>query len=1218
MSHLRRSERGAALILVIGVLVLLSIIGTAFVALMQIERSASRNFGNDIRVRQLAERVAAYVMQHPNWDPPTGTDIDNDGIGGPDSAFLTQPFADYTSDFTDRVALLKKPFGGRVNVNWNSFYMGASSDNHILNEGVSTGEISLVRPLASYLDYLGTIGVPVGLPAENVAVAEEIARRLCNRRYGSPQGALGPPPYQVGTFTNAKPGQDNIDDDNFLHDTSLPFEPPAPPNGGRDIDDAATWVGLNFRPDTAIDGVDENGDGLFDEAGEATDGPFEYTEYPLLLTGTWPLNDDQPFGSADLQSIIDGVSASDLRAEINDVCQTWAVGQGYAYNNATDYFSYLRVLLTTFSRDYVGDMTPLNHLNLLMPAGATDPERAKVSAGRSKFVAALRAAFQADGMSAAAADLTAWQVLATLVDFLDEDPDPAGVLGDLGLLNALARPEGWDESTDDSNANGFPDPGEPNTRTVFGTERQPYINEVWVYNRGDDRFDNDGDTVVDDSDPLLHPLPLEDPAAGPNNAWFIELFNLYATDTVLYNNPANPGDPTIDWYIRIKDNAGNVVPPVRRFSGAQVWQAGAWVAAPGASSISVPAGGYLVIQSRDYRASDDAQLTAASLKVLPNPGAMPPGAILVNLNLAAGVKLFDADYEIELVYSYDADGAGLASPLEAVVDKQKLPSNLLNIEAGGGTGTYDLVPSWERHDPRLARVIRLPLPAGASAVGDLLLPTWSYRNAESTAPGSGGDLVRHTLGTVNDADDGDADDFDGNYDVGANSGLNYDDLVDVPNLPTWKFANVGALGKLLCAGPLPADPTGGGWSDPATVSTSAADYWLIQSSPYTAVPANAADPSKFQNMPLDAKKVNFTEQNVYDWAGDITTLPTGAPANFATGRATAIFDKFTTIWPRLDGKDNDGDWNATVDETDATDTDLPPDGLLDPAPTPGDGHVDEADELYVYGRVDINNSPTYVLSALPYVTFDDSTFYRPGSSNVTGVFLTAATDTVTGAGGIIDYRNTGGLFADRRDFLTRVVRPAVNSVAYNPPGGQGTFGKDIEDNHLCENASDVPRRTAWAFEWDTIQRPPRTVNDTLLPYDFILPGASANSDGRDLLTDDKSEVDYTVGALMNMVALETELPSDFAATGGAPGIYTYFITVQVTDGADVDGIADNGRTLQPGIPADGVGGATPDWKEGTVLAEKRLVVLVNTQLPATDPGRVTVFSWATEGRAPER
>jgi hypothetical protein len=257
---------------------------------------------------------------------------------------------------------------------------------------------------------------------------------------------------------------------------------------------------------------------------------------------------------------------------------------------------------------------------------------------------------------------------------------------------------------------------------------------------------------------------------------------------------------------------------------------------------------------------------------------------------------------VELVYSYDADGTGPGAALDAVVDRQKLPANIVSIETGTATGAHDFAPAWERHDPRLARCIRdrwydtwvaagVPPSDNPICKGEVLTPTWGYRNARATTPGSEGDSVYNTIGAVNDADDGDADVFDGNYDVGWSTTERFDDLVEVPNRPAWKFANVGALGKLLCAGPLPANPTAYGWSDPATVDSGDKDFWLIKESPYTAVPT-AASATEFQEMPLDSKKVNFTAENVRSLDNPSSiyapTATESSIATFPTGRATPV------------------------------------------------------------------------------------------------------------------------------------------------------------------------------------------------------------------------------------------------------------------------------------------------------------------------------------------
>ncbi len=1148
-------RRGSALILVMGVLVLLSIIGTAFVLLMRVESHAARNYVEDTQVQFIAREALSLALEHPTWNPPAGTDIDNDNIYGPESALFTFPLDGGASSRHPRAAILKKPFGARLNVNWDSSYFepAAGTAFQALNTGSNTTEISLARGIASYLAYLRTAAggnpFPGSLLAEDILVADEVAQRICNKRYGQ-DITLPQPGLPIANW----PGEDAIDDDTYLDDTTLatgmaPLQ--------RDDDDVASWVGLNWRPQPIRNLYDDNGNGLVDESGEDVDEPDEFLQFlpiPPPISPPWPTNDDVPFAGADLNDIVQLSGGSGLRAIVQDVFEVWAPAQGISgYGPGTPAFDYLSRIFTTYNRDYVGDQTPINYLNLLMPAVPTADEEIAVQNDRQLFVKTMNSVFLAGGMDATAAVDSAWQVLANLIDYLDT-VDANGN----DTLSVVVNPVGWNAATDDTNGNGQPDPGEPNTKAYHGTERQPYFNEFWKYNRRDDRFDNDGDGVVDDDDIALDPLPLEGEGATGSNGYFIELVNQYATPIVLYNNPANATDPTIDWYIRNKTTSTTY-----RISSAQYWNAGAWQAVALNTTIEVGADilnnreGYLVIESRDYT-SDNPQLIAAGLNPLLNPaivwpaaGAVPPGAVLINLNLPATGVLFEPGDTVELVYSYDPDGSGPIPADDAVVDSQELPAAMDDLSPT--VGVRDFAPSFERMDPRHAVCVDV---AGYPT----LVPTASFTVAESGVPTSGGDSIYNTLGAVNDAGDGDTDPFDGNYDLGAvqDGTVRYDDLVEIPNDPNYKFPNVGALGNLLCVGPMRPDTAA-----------------VVPTSPYTACPDPAFP------YPLDAKKINFIDPT------DATYL--------ASGRATSIFDRFTVWCPWRDGKDNDGDWDPLVDDLDG-----------DGGPSPGDPHVDEDDELYVYGRVSVNQltaDGACTMSALPYTVLDNTTStFNAINGPVSDYYLTVQGDAWSIQDILVGLEDAR--FNTREDFFKLVVRPAMTLP--------GNFAHDGEDNHYYERNAAL-RRVDRPDEWGTLQATPRTSTTTNVPPTvemFILPRDTSIStyDGGDLLVDDKQEIDLTVGALMNMIALESELPQEFSQTSAA-GIVTYYVTAQLTDGRDVDGIDDDG---------DGTGITEPDWDEGTVLAEKRIIALVNTALPMTDPRRVTVFNWATEGRRPER
>ncbi len=638
------------------------------------------------------------------------------------------------------------------------------------------------------------------------------------------------------------------------------------------------------------------------------------------------------------------------------------------------------------------------------------------------------------------------------------------------------------------------------------------------------------------------------------------------------------------------DSAGNPkAGATYPMSTAQKWDTvgGGWVAA---APVVVPAGGYLVIENRDYATSDNAALTAAGLKALPTGLTMAPNARLVNLNITDTTLMIEPGDTLELVYSYDPDGTDVTDPDKAVIDKQKLPTDMLGHELSNPTaGTYNFAPSWEREDPRLAiQVDRDPVPlAIASPV--YLTPTWAYNNAETTSAGTGGDHIYNTIGAINDAGDGDADPFDGNYFLGSPTHLDdpfviargkarYDDLVELANSPTYKFANPGLLGQILCVGPLPPDiASEPGWKDDAAT-------WLVKNSPYT-YSEDAAAAAGIAN-PLDAKKVNFIDAVAS--AGDDPR-----------GRARAIFDIFTTECPWKDGKDNNGNWNPLTDDLDG-----------DGGPSPGDYNVDEADEVYAYGRITVNAPTTEspaVMAALPYVTYNDATLYRPGFTDVSDVFIMGTR--------IARIRNAqpGKRFKTRGDFLANVIVPALDqaNVTYNPTASIGAFGRDLEDNNIFQFGAGL-RRVARPYEWDTVQAAPRTACASPLapPPMFILPGEA--NDGGDLLIDDKTEIDTAVGALMNNISLSSDLPQEFSAAAG-PGIVTYYLKVQITDGRDVDGIDGNGPAGNPtGDPAK-VDANEPDWAEGTVIAEKKIIAVVDTSMASTDPRRITLFNWSTEG-----
>jgi len=1261
-----KRRRGSALIMVMGVLVLLSIVGTAFVVFMRIETHATRNFNEDAEARMLALQALNYALAHPTWNPPADSnpinnDVDNDNNNVKDSKWFTYPLCELASDTHARFAILKKTFTGRVDINWDGFYNNYPLNDPVpfdnvhqaVNEGASTSEISLERIFERYIKEqiaLGAAGFVGVDPNQAGSVARELALRICNYRYAAEDDLA---PTDTGTSTHRQPGADGNDDTDFCdsfryNSNDLNRIGAAPDN--RTYEDDAAWVYPNWRPDPARDWVNELADGYFDRTNgaippspvEQIDKPQDFLQFPAdnsTLGAAWVApgrnNDDNPFKTSALNSILTN-SGSDLRDMVNDVFNTWAAANGInGYDPAVDYFgSYIRNILTTSNRDYIGKQTPINHLNIL-PPDAGDPDydahMLVVQADRGKFIAAMTETMTDGGMTRDAAINTSWQILANFIDYLDEDGD----------ITCLVKPQGWlDDATHDLNSNHRPDAGEPGTRAFYGTERQPYINELWVYNRGSDHFDNDGVNGSDAS------IPTPDPGEIDRNGYFIELYNHYDNTAhdpiVLYHD--NPGGELVNWGIRITNSAGAQQGSIHYFwdavTPAQIWSSGAWTNLAPGTDLVIPAGGYLIIENHDYKA-ENVQIAASApgSRLLPDPaltwpapGALSPGgpgnspqAVLVNLNLSASLKLWQPGDRVELVYKRDPRVAGTPAA-EVVVDRQETPTDMTDacpyVDPAGVThtgyatlGPYHFWPSFEREDPRLARAI--------TDNSQRLIPTWAFRNA---AEGTGGGKIRTTVGRVNDngdiAADGswldDSNVYDGNYRLGDETWLasemlstyvppagtakkfRFDDLVEIPNSVTYKFANVGSLGNLLCVGPMPPDPAAFGW---------ATTDWLVENSPYTWVKQDSS--TAYPANPLDSKKIDFT------------IVPDSGAASNPRGRFRAVFDKFTTFCPWKDGRDNNGDWvRATDDVNDAFGDDT---HAGDGGPSVGDQHVDEGSEAYVYGRIDVNSvndsaEGLAVLSGLPYVN-TDTTFYRdptgsPATLDVTRAFLHPQK--------ILDKRPAGG-YLTRKDFLERVLIDVPGAYAdgalditnayYDPNNAAapvGAFGRDSEDNNIWQFGATPRRRDpAHAYEWDTLQRYPRTnfTISSMVDQQFNIEGIdtpTATNNGGDF-SDEKSETDYTVGALMNAISLHSELPEGFTSNDLGP--VTYYVTVDITNGKDVDG------QMAVGGPA-----AAPQWTDTDVqvLAEKKIIALVDTRLPLTDPKRVTIFNWSVEGRSPAK
>lgn len=257
-----RKEDGYILVVVIGILTILSLMAITFATLSRIETRATRNYTDSVKCEMVAKaglEHALYVLrldkfgadttayngdngdENYDWSGETwmpgggefsGTDYDNDGIGGSESAWIYLPG---TATATSAIRLPGKLVAryailitddreARVNINVTGNKAGGGA--YTSNEGWSTFEIDL-----SNIIELAATG-------KGIATASDII----DSRHG----------------TDTLPGA--IGDDN---------------------------PGIIPNPQT--DGIDNDGDLIADEALEDTDEPNEFN--PI-----YPFGDDRPFG----------------------------------------------------------------------------------------------------------------------------------------------------------------------------------------------------------------------------------------------------------------------------------------------------------------------------------------------------------------------------------------------------------------------------------------------------------------------------------------------------------------------------------------------------------------------------------------------------------------------------------------------------------------------------------------------------------------------------------------------------------------------------------------------------------------------------------------------------------------------------------------------------------------------------------------------------------
>ncbi|MBI2871041.1 MAG: general secretion pathway protein GspK [Candidatus Omnitrophica bacterium] len=255
-------EQGIALILVISVLAIVSIMAISFAFTMQLEAKMAANFQESTRADYIAEAGVAHAREVLRQDKAVsridhegegwrtvfaGADVDNDGDGTPDSAWI--PFTDLSGNEIGRYAVLVVDELSKININSAGFF---PDDPFAEQEGTTSFEMSLEE----------------FFKAEGIEEALELARNIVDVRYGGERG-----------HADERAGHDD-DGDGLMDEAGFP---------GLDRSDLVDSYDEN-RNNVLLtnDGLDNNANGVRDELGEGINEPDEFQ--PAA-----PFMDDRPF-----------------------------------------------------------------------------------------------------------------------------------------------------------------------------------------------------------------------------------------------------------------------------------------------------------------------------------------------------------------------------------------------------------------------------------------------------------------------------------------------------------------------------------------------------------------------------------------------------------------------------------------------------------------------------------------------------------------------------------------------------------------------------------------------------------------------------------------------------------------------------------------------------------------------------------------------------------
>jgi len=1242
---------GSALIVALGVLALLAVMGVVFLTVMQQDNRAASALNDsiicDMLTRDALQAVVASAWEPPNFPVTPGSsnnnEVDNDLDGVNDAVWVRDVFQRGEvagAVLNPRIAVTVRSAEGFLAINAAGGAPGnaASVDEYpYARSGYWTDQLNLARAL-----YWGSRDLQYGIPAlygEGALTADEaiaLAGEIVSWRYG-PDGGPGTAGMDDDFLGYLQPNTDRIDNNGnntaaINRVTGVPFDENATVGP-----DGLTDDGYDRRTDDGYDGVDEGDPYSMPSFSEGVDDGMEYN--PLNTIG-----DDTAYGDDDLADIlVNTTSVSNIEQRFIDALTGMPVPRSEA--QAKNAFDALRHFLTTTSIDTIlntegAPRIPLNQWPCFADLAATASAGtvAQIDAAKRQFWATYKPTimkiFRAGDSTSSEAQIErkALQLICNIVDAFDND-------------NLI---------TD------YPDdPLNPGAR-IYGVDRHPYINEIFVLNLSCDGIDNNNSSA--DPNWANNGTPLDPTDDNDWRPWAATLPTPGVTNVTIYNwdgdeNDSNEdGDYTydpcglIDGYSQYLGMSTHKGCP----TGWDPDDTAHWDDPEESDYFYVelhnPYKGAL-INITGWKLRIEHALSGATTTINLQPAGVGAATLQSYGYFVIGSDRTPADYadfqnlwfqkgdRIDLITS-QFDTLDYGNQL-VVVDSAFVPNNVhFNNRIGAfeydESGTVKLgrqFESLERIHPRRnmwlrardiepgvgPRINNPELQTLGFPLGDPLAPAaLSIRGNTASYGGPGGPIHMQLYKNGFPNPDGMNDDtlpFIGMPNVQNRNGHHRDTGTPawgdryswwrfglfIPN-ESWYFTTVADLGKFLVRGYVAIpDGTGiAGLPSLGTVPYANTDYYETYNL------YNADEPAI---VDLDDMKFDvFDTRNAY------------------------IFEYFTVTNPLKDGKDNNGNWNVLTDDLDgnglpshdwdgegiagvyepAFDANNDKDDTYDPEP-----HVDEAEEINVVGRIDINKSPWQVLTALP---LSSCKYDQPIVGHPYWEFQEGSQFTLVSAGP--PFTSGASLAGD------------INIRAYGPDGNPYT-GDETPFMSIAEVIG-LP------YVQDTLN-PDGTNATTVTGFPYTEPDTPGNPPVPH--KPNKAERDRILGSFMNLITVNAK--SAGADTSAESDLFIVYITCQLTDGKDRNGKFDGElpASLVAALNADGIDnnfdgiidGATdgidndgdgstdePDESDAfdcslevqKVHAERRAMAVVRRNAtpadPATPQSQIVFFSWLSE------